>query len=132
MLSRIFDLVPSRGWSIGSAKPAYATDINGQPEIAGPFYKVYVTVKKYDFAQCAASDYRLVPGMSLIGDILVGKRTISVLHHGRRYAHRFRIDARALEPSTILTKIGILKFDQRNPQTCGYSLCVSSPQVLLV
>ena len=57
------------------SEASYATDINGQPEIAGPFFKVYVTVKKYQLRN-VPKDYRLVPGMSLIGDILVGKRTI--------------------------------------------------------
>lgn len=54
---------------------SYTTDINGQPEQAGPFFKVYVTAKEYQLRN-VPKDYRLLPGMSLTGDILVGKRTI--------------------------------------------------------
>jgi len=54
---------------------SYAIDINGVQETAGPFFKVYVTAKKFQLRNVPA-DYRLVPGMSLTGDILVGTRTI--------------------------------------------------------
>ncbi len=57
------------------SETSYATDINGQVESAGPFFKVYVTAKKYQLRN-VPKDYRLVPGMSLTGDILVGQRTI--------------------------------------------------------
>jgi HlyD family type I secretion membrane fusion protein len=57
------------------SESSYATDINGQPEMAGPFFKVFVTAKEYQLRN-VPKDYRLVPGMSLTGDILVGTRTI--------------------------------------------------------
>ncbi len=57
------------------SEASYATDINGQPEPGGPFFKVYVVAKKYQLRN-VPKDYRLVPGMSLTGDILVGRRTI--------------------------------------------------------
>ncbi len=57
------------------SEASYTTDINGQPEAAGPFFKVYVTAKEYQLRN-VPKDYRLVPGMSLTGDILVGTRTI--------------------------------------------------------
>jgi hypothetical protein len=43
--------------------------------MAGPFFKVFVTAKEYQLRN-VPKDYRLVPGMSLTGDILVGTRTI--------------------------------------------------------
>jgi multidrug efflux pump subunit AcrA (membrane-fusion protein) len=57
------------------SEASYATDINGQVEVAGPFFKVYVTAKK-DQLRNVPKDYRLVAGMSLTGDILVGSRTL--------------------------------------------------------
>jgi HlyD family secretion protein len=55
------------------SETSYATDINGTPEL--PFFKVRVAVKAYQLRN-VPKDYRLVPGMSLSGDILVGKRTL--------------------------------------------------------
>jgi hemolysin D len=52
---------------------SYATDINGTAE--QPFFKVLVTVTGYQLRN-VPKDYRLVPGMSLSGDILVGERTL--------------------------------------------------------
>ncbi len=57
------------------SEASYGTDINGQPEMAGPFFKVYVVAKEYQLRN-VPKDYRLIPGMSLTGDILVGSRTI--------------------------------------------------------
>jgi hemolysin D len=57
------------------SEASFVTDINGQPEASGPFFKVYAVAKKYQLRN-VPKDYRLVPGMSLTGDILVGKRTI--------------------------------------------------------
>jgi len=57
------------------SEASYATDINGQVEVGGPFFKVYVTAKEYQLRN-VPKDYRLIPGMSLTGDILVGTRTI--------------------------------------------------------
>jgi hemolysin D len=57
------------------SEASYATDINGQVEVAGPFFKVYVTAKQYQLRN-VPKDYRLVAGMSLTGDILVGSRTL--------------------------------------------------------
>lgn len=55
------------------SESSYGTDINGQPEL--PYFKVRVAVKQYQLRN-VPKDYRLVPGMSLAGDILVGKRTL--------------------------------------------------------
>jgi membrane fusion protein, hemolysin D len=55
------------------SETSFATDINGTPEL--PFFKVRVAVTKYQLRN-VPRDYRLVPGMSLTGDILVGKRTL--------------------------------------------------------
>jgi len=55
------------------SESSYGTDINGQPE--APYFKVRVTVKEYQLRN-VPRDFRLVPGMSLTGDILVGSRTI--------------------------------------------------------
>jgi hemolysin D len=57
------------------SEASYAIDINGQPEPAGPFFKVYASVKEFQLHN-VPRDYRLVPGMSLTGDIFVGTRTI--------------------------------------------------------
>jgi hemolysin D len=57
------------------SEASYTTDINGQAEAAGPFFKVYVTAKDYQLRN-VPKDYRLVPGMTLTGDILVGTRTL--------------------------------------------------------
>ncbi len=55
------------------SESSYGTDVNGQNE--APFFKVRVAVKEYQLRN-VPKDYRLVPGMSLVGDITVGKRTI--------------------------------------------------------
>lgn len=55
------------------SESSYTTDINGTPEQA--FFKVRVGVTAYQLRN-VPKDYRLVPGMSLSGDILVGKRTL--------------------------------------------------------
>jgi len=55
------------------SESSYGTDINGQPE--PPYFKVRVTVKEYQLRN-VPKDFRLVPGMSLVGDILIGKRTL--------------------------------------------------------
>lgn len=55
------------------SESSYTTDINGTPE--QPFFKVRVTVTGYQLRN-VPKDYRLVPGMSLSGDILVGERTL--------------------------------------------------------
>jgi HlyD family type I secretion membrane fusion protein len=57
------------------SEASYVLDINGQPESAGPFFKVYVTAKEYELRN-VPKDYRLVTGMSLVGDIFVGDRTL--------------------------------------------------------
>jgi hemolysin D len=64
-----------RGAVTRISEASYVLDINGQPESAGPFFKVYVTVKDYQLRN-VPKDYRLVTGMSLVGDIFVGDRTI--------------------------------------------------------
>jgi hemolysin D len=55
------------------SESSYGTDINGQPE--QPYFKVRVAVREYQLRN-VPKDYRLVPGMSLAGDILVGQRTL--------------------------------------------------------
>ena len=52
---------------------SFTTDANGQP--APPYFKVRVVITK-NLLHGVPKDYRLVPGMTLIGDILVGHRTI--------------------------------------------------------
>jgi hemolysin D len=64
-----------RGTVTRISEASYVLDINGQPESAGPFFKVYVTAKDYQLRN-VPKDYRLVSGMSLVGDIFVGSRTI--------------------------------------------------------
>jgi HlyD family secretion protein len=64
-----------RGAITRISEASYVADINGQPESAGPFFKVYVTAKEYQLRN-VPKDYRLVAGMSLVGDIFVGSRTI--------------------------------------------------------
>jgi HlyD family secretion protein len=58
---------------ISISESSYTTDINGTAE--QPFFKVRVTVTGYQLRN-VPKDYRLVPGMSLSGDILVGERTL--------------------------------------------------------
>jgi len=55
------------------SEASYTTDINGTAE--QPFFKVRVAVTGYQLRN-VPKDYRLVPGMSLSGDILVGHRTL--------------------------------------------------------
>jgi len=52
---------------------AFTTDDNGQP--AEPYYKVRVTLDPIELRNVPAS-YRLVPGMTLTGDIHVGTRSL--------------------------------------------------------
>ena len=56
------------------SEASYITDINGQPEL-GPFFKVYATVNQVQLRN-VPKDYRLIPGMSLTGDVFVGRRTL--------------------------------------------------------
>lgn len=62
-----------KGAVTGISEASYGTDLNGQVE--QPFFKVKAKVQKYELRN-VPKDYRLVPGMSLTGDILVGERTI--------------------------------------------------------
>jgi hemolysin D len=57
------------------SEASYINDINGVPEIAGPFFKVYAIVQQYQLRN-VPKDYRLIPGMSLTGDVFVGRRTL--------------------------------------------------------
>jgi len=52
---------------------SFTTDDNNQP--VPPYFKVVVTIKETRLRN-VPSDFRLVPGMTLVGDILVGRRTI--------------------------------------------------------
>jgi HlyD family type I secretion membrane fusion protein len=52
---------------------SFTTDDNNMA--VDPYFKVQVTIKEVKLRNVPA-DFRLVPGMTLVGDILVGKRTI--------------------------------------------------------
>jgi multidrug efflux pump subunit AcrA (membrane-fusion protein) len=52
---------------------SFTTDDNNQP--APPYFKVRVAIKEAQLRNVPA-DFRLIPGMTLVGDIMVGKRTI--------------------------------------------------------
>ena len=55
------------------SESSYTVDMNGTAEQA--FFKVRISVTGYQLRN-VPKDYRLVPGMSLSGDILIGKRTL--------------------------------------------------------
>jgi HlyD family type I secretion membrane fusion protein len=52
---------------------SFTTDDNGTPVV--PYFKVGVVIRKVQLRNVPA-DFRLIPGMTLAGDILVGRRTI--------------------------------------------------------
>jgi hemolysin D len=52
---------------------SFTTDENSTP--VTPYFKVRVSIKEVHLRNVPA-DFRLIPGMTLVGDILVGKRTI--------------------------------------------------------
>ncbi len=52
---------------------SFTTDDNNQP--TPPYFKVRVAIKEVHLRNVPA-DFRLIPGMTLVGDIMVGKRTI--------------------------------------------------------
>jgi multidrug efflux pump subunit AcrA (membrane-fusion protein) len=52
---------------------SFTTDDNNTP--VAPYFKVRVSIKEVHLRNVPA-DFRLVPGMTLVGDILVGRRTI--------------------------------------------------------
>lgn len=52
---------------------SFTTDDNGTP--VAPYFKVAVAIKKVQLRN-VPPDFRLIPGMTLAGDILVGRRTI--------------------------------------------------------
>jgi HlyD family type I secretion membrane fusion protein len=53
---------------------SFTTDDNNQP-VTQPYFKVWVAIKKLNLRN-VPKDFRLVPGMTLTGDIMVGERTI--------------------------------------------------------
>jgi HlyD family type I secretion membrane fusion protein len=52
---------------------SFALDENNQP--VPPYFKVRVTITETKLHN-VPSDFRLIPGMTIVGDIMVGKRTI--------------------------------------------------------
>jgi len=52
---------------------SFTTDDNGQA--TDPYFKVRVLIKEVHLRNVPA-DFRLIPGMTVVGDIMVGKRTI--------------------------------------------------------
>jgi HlyD family type I secretion membrane fusion protein len=52
---------------------SFSTDVNNTP--VAPYFKVRVRITKADLHNVPA-DFRLMPGMTLEGDIMVGRRTI--------------------------------------------------------
>jgi hemolysin D len=54
---------------------SFSTDDNGQP-VAEPFYKVRVTLGRIDLRN-VPENFRLVPGITLSGDIHVGTRSLA-------------------------------------------------------
>jgi hemolysin D len=52
---------------------SFTVDQNGQP--VAPYFKVRVRVTKARLHN-VPKDFRLLPGMTLVGDIIVGRRTI--------------------------------------------------------
>ncbi|HML10670.1 MAG TPA: HlyD family type I secretion periplasmic adaptor subunit [Stellaceae bacterium] len=54
---------------------SFSTDDNGQP-VAEPYYKVRVTLGRIDLRNVPAN-FRLVPGITLTGDIHVGTRSLA-------------------------------------------------------
>ena len=52
---------------------SFTTDDNGLG--VEPYFKVQVEIKEVKLRN-VPSDFRLVPGMTLVGDIMVGRRTI--------------------------------------------------------
>lgn len=52
---------------------SFTTDDNNQP--AAPYFKVRVAIKEVHLRNVPA-DFRLIPGMTIVGDIMVGRRTI--------------------------------------------------------
>jgi hemolysin D len=52
---------------------SFTTDDNNQP--TAPYFKVRVAIKDVHLRNVPA-DFRLIPGMTIVGDIMVGKRTI--------------------------------------------------------
>jgi hemolysin D len=52
---------------------SFTTDDNGQS--VDPYFKVRIAIKEVNLRNVPA-DFRLIPGMTLTGDIMVGKRTI--------------------------------------------------------
>ena len=52
---------------------SFTEDADGRP--TAPFFKVRVRIDETKLTNVPA-DFRLIPGMTLTGDILVGKRTI--------------------------------------------------------
>jgi HlyD family secretion protein len=52
---------------------SFTTDDNNTP--VEPYFKVRVTIKEVHLRN-VPPDFRLIPGMTLAGDIMVGRRTI--------------------------------------------------------
>jgi multidrug efflux pump subunit AcrA (membrane-fusion protein) len=55
------------------SEDSFTLDVNNTP--VGPYFKVRVTIKEIHLRN-VPRDFRLIPGNTLVGDIMVGKRTI--------------------------------------------------------
>jgi len=61
------------GKLLSVSEGSFTTDTNGNP--VPPYFKTRVRIEKVNLIK-VPKDFRLVPGMTLIGDILAGRRTI--------------------------------------------------------
>ena len=52
---------------------SFSVDANNTPVL--PYFKVRVRITKVDLHD-VPPDFRLIPGMTLVGDVIVGQRTI--------------------------------------------------------
>jgi hemolysin D len=52
---------------------SYTTDQNNQP--TAPYFKIHCSVEKYNF-RGVPQNFRLVPGMTLTGDLMAGTRSV--------------------------------------------------------
>ena len=66
----VTDICFAVGWN---SEGSFTTDDNNQP--VAPYFKVRVAIKEVHLRNVPA-DFRLIPGMTLTGDVLVGRRTI--------------------------------------------------------
>jgi hemolysin D len=63
----------ARGVVKSISEGSFTLDVNSSP--TAPYFKVRVAIKSLNF-RAVPADFRIVPGMTLTGDIVCGKRTI--------------------------------------------------------